>query len=217
MPAGSVFALNAPMVSNLIKNNKIKKLNKKYKEVAKLIFYKSFVIVSIIFCVLPQFFEYVYKNNIDYLSLIPIIKVLSVGSLISVATGFNNEIIIYSKYYKYNYLFTFFLVIINLGLLYYFLKHTNYGLLGVSFAVSISIILFNLIKMIFIKIKFNLNPFDVKYLILILLMSAVFLIAFLFPPTGHQLLDIAIKLVIIFGLNLLIVRLINLIDRTKII
>ena len=216
LPAGSIFAINAPLVSDLIKNKKFKKLNKKYKETAKLIFYKSFVILTIIYCALPDFFKYYYNNNTDYLSLIPIIKVLCIGSLIGVASGFNNEIIIYSKLYKFNYLFTFLLVIVNIVLLYYFLNHTKLGLLGVAFAISISIILFNFTKLIFIKFRFNLNPFDKKYLILILLMSIVFLIAYFLPSTNVLLLDITIKLALIFGLNLSIVRLIKLIDRTKI-
>ncbi|MBC7641145.1 MAG: lipopolysaccharide biosynthesis protein [Flavobacterium sp.] len=217
LPAGSVFALNAPLVSDMIKNNEFAELNQKYKEVAKLIFYKSFVIMTIIYCVLPQFFEYAYNNKADYLNLIPIIKILCLGSLISVATGFNNEIIIYSKFYKYNYLFTFLLVIINLGMFYYFLNYTNLGLVGVGCAISISIILFNLIKLIFIKIKFNLNPFDKKYLVLIILMSIVFLFASFCPTTNILFLDIFLKLGIIFGFNLLIVRNIKLIDRTKIV
>ena len=216
LPAGGVFALNSPVVSDMVKNNNFVELNVKYKEVAKLIFYKSFIILSIIFCVLPEIFAYIYNNNSDYIDLIPIIRVLCIGSIVSVATGFNNEIIIFSKYHKYNYIFTFLLVVINLSLFYYFLKFTNFGLLGIAYAISISIILFNLLKLHFIKVKFDLNPFDKKYLILILLMSIVFAIAYFLPSTNFLLVDILLKFAIIFGLNLSIVRFIKLIDRSKI-
>ncbi len=216
LPAGSIFALNSPLVAEMMTNNNFTALNVKYKEVAKLIFYKSFIILTLVFCVLPDVFAHIFHNNSDYVALIPIIRVLSIGTIVGVATGFNNEIIVFSKYHKYNYIFTFLLVVINLSLFYYFLTFTNFGLLGIAYAISFSLILFNVIKLFFIKLKFNLTPFDKKYLFLMLLMSAVFAMVYFLPSTNFLLLDIGIKLAITFGLNVSIVRFIKLIDRSKV-
>jgi O-antigen/teichoic acid export membrane protein len=216
LPGAGIIALNSPMVSTMIKNSNFKNLNIKYKEVAKLIFYKSYVILSILICVLPMIFSYIYVNNNDFLDLIPIIEVLSIGYLINGATGFNNEIIIYSKFHRYTYIFTTLLVLINLGLMYYFLYFTDFGILGVAYSITISMIVFNFMKLCFIKLKFNLIPFDLKYFKLVFLMTIVLLSAYFLPSANNILIDVLLRVAIIFGLNVLIVRRLKLIDRSEI-
>ena len=98
LPAGAIFAVNAPKVSGLMKSESYQELNEIYKEVAKFIFYKCYVILSILICVLPQIVNYYYKTNIDYLELVPVILFLSIGSIFAVSTGFNNEIIMFSPF-----------------------------------------------------------------------------------------------------------------------
>ncbi len=216
LPAGAIFALNSANVSYLIKNEDFEKLNSIYKEVAKIIFYKCFIVLSIIICVIPPIIYHFYGTNADYIGLIPLIQVLGIGSLFSVATGFNNEIIIFSKYYKYNYLFTAILVVINISLFYYFLTFTDLKLLGIAIAISTSTILFNTMKLIFIKIKLNLLPIDKNYIALILLMSLVLVFACLLPSTNNLAINCSLKILLIFGLNFLVKKFLKLNSASKI-
>jgi O-antigen/teichoic acid export membrane protein len=132
------------------------------------------------------------------------------------ATGLNNEIINYSKYFKYNYLFTLILVFVNLGLLWYFLTELNFGLEGVAYAISISIIIFNLIKVFFIYYKLNLNLLDKNYILLIAKMLAVFTVIYFIPFTSNILLNIVLKTILFYSTNILCVNHLKIVNVDKI-
>ena len=136
--------------------------------------------------------------------------------MFNMATGLNNEIINYSKYFKYNYLFTLILVFVNLGLLWYFLTELNFGLEGVAYAISISIIIFNLIKVFFIYYKLNLNLLDKNYILLIAKMLAVFTVIYFIPFTSNILLNIVLKTILFYSTNILCVNHLKIVNVDKI-
>ncbi|MXN90876.1 oligosaccharide flippase family protein [Flavobacterium sp. Sd200] len=171
IPAMGLFALYAPLISADLKAERYKELNVKYKEIARLLFFIGAIFYGCIFLGLEELFRILpaYDKLKD---TIPIIKVLGFSVLINMATGFNTEIITYSKYYRFNMIAILSLVVLNVGLNIWFIS-LGYGIMGVAFASFISMTTFNVSKLIFLKKKFDLLPFDGKFL----KMAIVFLLA----------------------------------------
>ncbi|MGG5506123.1 MULTISPECIES: lipopolysaccharide biosynthesis protein [unclassified Myroides] len=162
IPATGVFALYAPVISDLIKNVQLKKLNEKYKEVARVMFFIGMLLFS---CVAVGI-EPLFKLLPTYEKLapsLPIIYLLGINGVINMSTGFNSEIISYSKYYRFNLSSILFLMVLNVGMNYWFLTQTTYGILGVGLASLLSLTLFNLGKVIYIYLKMRLWPFDLQF------------------------------------------------------
>lgn len=108
-----------------------------------------------IFYILPS--EY---QNGKYILLI-----LGIGNLFNAATGVNTQIIAFSPFHKYNTIFIIGLLIITIVSNIVFIP--IYGITGAAIATAISLFTFNLAKFLLILLKYGLQPFDKKYLILI--------------------------------------------------
>lgn len=86
-----------------------------------------------------------------------IVLILLAGRLIEAATGLNDQMLSISKHYRFNFYLTICLVIciiaLNLVLI------PRYGVLGAAFSTSISLIIVNLIKYIYLWNKMGLKTF----------------------------------------------------------
>ena len=199
IPAIGMFALYAPIISTYLKTGNFKDLDIKYKEIARLLFFIGALLYSCIFLGIEDLFRILpsYEKLKD---TIPIIIVLGFSVLINMATGFNGEIITYSKYYRFNLVAILVLIIINVSLNLYFIYYTQLGIMGVAYASFIAMTLFNISKLLFIYNKFGLLPFDKSFA----KMGAVFLISgiaiYFLPNTESHLINLVYKT----GLSLII-------------
>lgn len=192
IPATGLFTVYAPQVSAFIKNEDWKTLQMKYTETAKLLFFIGALILGCVLVVAEPFFSLMPTSD-KLLPLLPVIYILGANVLINMATGFNSEIISYSKYYKFNIVAVFILVVLNIALNYYFLTQTSLEILGVSIATFISLVAFNVAKLIFLYRKIKVIPFDKNYGILILVMITVIAIAYFLPNFSNRWIEIVVK------------------------
>lgn len=194
IPSTGIVALNINSISSLIYKNDFHELGQLYLTSAKKAFYYCSFVFILIWIILPFITSY---HALSY-SQIPhfeyTVLVLGVGMLINISTGFNTEIITYSKYIKYNIIFIVLLSVFNVVLTIWFLRYTSWGILGVAISTSISLILYNVLKLVFIKIKFNLWPFDSRYFLMIFCIVLLGLVLAVCPRVHSPLITAAIKL-----------------------
>src|SRR5690606_9351682 len=124
---------------------------------------------------------------------IPIIFLLGANVLFNMSTGFNSEIISYSKYYRFNIVSILVLAVLNVFLNLYFLTTTDLGIIGVAYASLIYMVSFNCLKLGFIYRKFGLLPFDMVYLKLVFMVSLVFAIFYSIPENPNAILNLFLK------------------------
>ncbi len=116
----------------------------------------------------------IWANTGNLLALLPevyagghhVVLFIGLGKLFDMATGVNGSIIITSKHYRFD-LFTNLLLILftistNLILI------PDYGINGAAIATMLSIFLYNLIKFVFVWVKFSMQPFSREYIWLLL-------------------------------------------------
>ncbi|MHA3787360.1 oligosaccharide flippase family protein [Flavobacterium hauense] len=199
IPAIGMFALYAPMISNYLKDGNLAELNVKYKEVARLLFFIGAVLYSCIALGVDDLFS-LLPTGPALKQTTPIIYILGFSVLINMATGFNTEIITYSKYYRFNMIAICCLIFVNVGLNIFFLGFTNMGIIGVAYASFISVTLFNILKLLFIYKKFGLLPFDIKFVKMMLVFALSGFVVYMLPDSGSHLLNLVYKT----GLSMLI-------------
>lgn len=204
IPATGIFILYAPIISNYLKNDAIADLGKKYKEISKLLFFFGALLYSCIFLGIENLFMLLPTHE-NLMASVPVILILGFNVLVNMGTGFNGEIITYSKYYKFNLIAIFVLIALNVSLNIFFVKVLHLGIEGFAFASLIAMVLFNLSKLLFIYKKFKIAPFDASYFKLILVFAIILLIGVNLPDFESRLWTLIYKTLFSLILNLVIV------------
>jgi O-antigen/teichoic acid export membrane protein len=204
VPATGIFILYAPLISNYIKKNAIAELDLKYKEISKLLFFIGALLYSCIFLGIENLFLLLPTHE-NLMASVPVILILGFNVLVNMGTGFNGEIITYSKYYKFNLIAIGILILLNISLNIVFIKVFYYGIEGVAIASLISMLLFNFSKLLFIYQKFRILPFDKSYLKLILVFSIVLVVSNYLPNFENSLWNLIYKTIFCLSANLLLI------------
>lgn len=215
VPAIGMFAIYAPMVSGYLKNNDMQELSSKYKEVARLLFFIGAVLYSCIFLGIYDLFALLPTGDSLQASVI-VILILGFSVLINMATGFNSEIITYSRYYRFNLIAVLLLTFLNVSLNLWFIYYTNLGIAGVAYASLLSMTLFNAAKLYFIYKKFGILPFDTNFLKLALLFLLSGLVLYFSPSTGSNIADLVYKVVLSIVINVSIAYKLRLVYQVNI-
>ncbi|KGO93234.1 oligosaccharide flippase family protein [Flavobacterium subsaxonicum] len=215
IPAVGMFALYAPIISTYLKNNNLPDLNIKYKEIARLLFFIGAVLYSCIFLGIEDLFRILpaYEKLKD---TIPIIIVLGFSVLINMATGFNGEIITYSKYYRFNLVAILVLILLNVSLNLYFIYYTNTGIMGVAYASFFSMTLFNISKLVFIYKKFRLLPFDKSFAKLAVVFVSSGIAIYFLPNFESHIINLIYKTGLSILINVVVVYKLRLVYQVNI-
>jgi len=132
----------------------------------------------------------------DYLPGKYVILFIGIANLFDVSLGINAQIILNSKYYRYLsyflFIFAFLLIVTNLLLI------PVLGIVGAALASLISKLIYNFIKFFFLYKKFGFQPYDCKYILLIVILLIAYAVSLLIPIFSNYIIDIIIRSAIIF-------------------
>ena len=158
------------------------------------------------------FFVCVWVNIDQIFSLLPekfsagkwVVFYIGLSQLFNISFGVNTDIIVNSKYYKYDLYTNLFLVIATFLTNYLLIPSSSpladFGIVGINgaaMATAISILLFNILKLTIIKIKMDLLPFSMNTLKTLFFLLFVYYIVLYLPLTNIPLFDLFYRSVII--------------------
>ena len=188
-PQKSILSISAPIISKAIQKNDLVEVKKIYKKSSlTLLIIGLFLFIGLWAC-LDDLFT-IMDNPVVENARYPILF-LCLARLFNMATSVNNEIINYSKYYRFNFWMIMVLAVLNILLNIWLIP--IYQIMGAAIATFCSFILFNLAKVVFIKVKFGFHPFSIGTLIIIPLAILVYLITIPIPDLGSPYLNIILK------------------------
>ncbi|MGV3460427.1 MAG: lipopolysaccharide biosynthesis protein [Flavobacterium sp.] len=214
IPAIGMFALYAPLVSGYLKSENFTELSHKYKDVARLLLF----IGALFYCCIVLGVEDLFMMLPTYEKLkgaIPVIYVLGLSVVVNMATGFNGEIITYSKYYRFNLITVALLIAFNISFSLYGIHYTNLGITGVAWASFLSMALFNVAKLAFIYRKFGIHPFDNAYLKLVVIFGISLPGIYLLPDTDSHFVNLIYKCGLSLMLNVIVVYRLKLVPQVN--
>jgi len=188
MPKRVLSQVLYPMISNAFNNNDMKKISSLFKKSATNQLLIGILIFVLIWANIDDFFNLIPKEAFKagkYVTLI-----IGISKLLNMGLGSNNEILTNSPYFRwYTYLLGILIIITissNLILI------PIYGLEGAAIATLISMVIFNLIKIILIKVKLKMLPFE-KGQLTILVFGIFLSLLYFVPLPFHSIISIAIK------------------------
>ncbi len=208
IPAKGLFSLYSPKVSYLLKNKEYNVLNVLYKDVSLSLLFIGLIIYGIFFLGIENIFSLFPAKQV-LLDTVSVIYIIGLISVINMASGFNSEIINFSKFYKFNLIALTILSFLNLFFNYYFIIVLGYGIEGAACASLLSIFIFNSTKIIFIYLKLGLFPFDSVFLKLLILQVFILATFNLIPNHSNSIINLIIKCGGSLFLQLLIVYKLN--------
>jgi O-antigen/teichoic acid export membrane protein len=202
MPRRAISQTVTPLISEYFENKQLREIQKLYKGIA---------VHQLLICAL--LFLGIWANVNNLYEFIPnstiydtgkwVIFWIGMGKISDIIFSVNGEILLYSKYYKFNVIATIimFLAVVGLNLL----LIPKFGLEGAAIASFLSMLIFNLIKYVFLKIKLNLEPFSwplIKISSVALITYFVQYYIMFFFQIEQTLLDLVIRSLVIFGVYL---------------
>lgn len=186
-PASAIIKIASPIISKAWENNDKREIDLIYKKSSINLLIVGIPVFLMIWFGLRDL-DLISAGTKNFYEGRNIFLLIGLAKLFDMVTSVNSQIIYYSTKYKYSLLFVLILGISNVVLNYHFI--TSYGLIGAAMATFVALIMFNVIKLIFINASFNLQPFTSATLKLVLLTIPVLLALYFAPIISNPFLNI---------------------------
>ena len=200
IPARSLYRITSSIVAEAFKKDDLKEISTLYiKSCNTQLAIGALLLVGI------------YSNIDNIMMLIPpaydegkyVILFLSAGYFVEMATGINQVIIVNSKYYRYDAYFVILMVgiIITANLI----LIPRFGITGSAIATALTVAANNLIRYLFLKIKFQMQPYNFNSLKIISISAIAIAPSFFIPYLHNLYIDIAVRSSIVGGIFILLI------------
>jgi len=188
VPLNALEKIASPNISRAYKENDM--------NVVKDIYYKSsrylLLMGGLLFLGININIHYLYQlTPKDYSSATTVVLIVSIGTLINMATGVNDSILFNSN--KYIYGTYMLLMLFGLAIITNMIFIPIFGMEGAALATCLSSFAYNFVKYFFIWKHFHLQPFDMKTIVIIFLIGVCFGINFLLPSFDGAILNIVFR------------------------
>ena len=187
IPSRPLLRISGTLIADAFKRNDLPYINDIYKRSCL----NQFIIGAFLFGGI-----WINIHNIleilgpDYANGKWVIFFIGLAYLFDMLTGANGQIISFSPHYRYSLYFILILVVLVIGFMY--LLVPMFGIVGGALAISISLCLNNVFRYVFLLVKYGMQPFNMKFLLVLLILIVAYLCA-MFLPSFSLILDILIR------------------------
>ncbi len=194
-PFRSIVAITIPILSRSWKEKNIAEIDRIYKRSSINLLTFSLLIF---FCVWLNFSDGIFflEINPEYLQGKNVFLILGIVTIIEMGTGVNGQIIGTSSFWRFE-LWTSILLTALIIPLSYTLT-VKYGLIGPAIANLVSFSVYNLVRYWFLYKKFNLQPFTIKSLEILIISIVSYFITYYVFNNIHGLFGIIGRIVMYF-------------------
>ena len=206
IPFRSLTRLTGPLVAQYWKDRDMKKMDVLYKKSSSVLLVISLYLFMLIWINRIEIFSTLKP---EFMQGIPVFLFIMIGRITDMYFGINGTIFTTSKKYKYDLVFTLFLLVIVYSLNYWLIP--IYGITGAAISTGLAFVIYNAGRLLFVYFSYNLHPFTISQMKVIALF-ALNVVLFEFMPTifNHRLLDVVFNstlfsatfILVIFALNL---------------
>src|SRR5690606_35065959 len=181
VPSRAMHQITYPLTAQLLNSGDHEGLEKLYQKTSLTLFIASGILFVLIVLNLNDLYQLLPEN---YREGYTIVFLIGLAKVMDSLFGNNNSILYNSQYYKTVLVFGVGLAILTILLNYLLIPEM--GLEGAALASFVSIFIFNLVKLIFVKMKFGILPFTYstfKVFATLVLLAVLFdLLQFQFHP-----------------------------------
>ncbi|WP_276482223.1 lipopolysaccharide biosynthesis protein [Paraflavitalea pollutisoli] len=196
VPYRGLQAIAVPMISEHWKNKNYPEINRIYQRSSiNLLLIGSFLFANIWLNYTDAFAFFNVEPK--FLSGKTVFLLLGLYNVFELATGTNTAIIATSPAWRFEFYSGLILMSISIPL--NILLANLYGMNGVAFATMSTLVIYNIIRLIFIRHRFKMWPFSMKSLYALLLVIAALVIAYYPTNNLHGLVGMLLRSVLFSG------------------
>lgn len=197
VPSRAMHQITYPLTAEI--------LNRKDSEGLKQLYHKSaltlFIIAGLLFVLIMTNINDVYQLlDPAYSQGVIVVFLIGLTKVYDAVLGNNNAILYNSDYYKALLMIGVFVaisaVLLNLWLI------PTYGLKGAAYASFMALLLYNSIKLVFVKIRFDIVPFTPELWKVLVLLCAIGTAFYFINLPFYPIVNIAIKSTVVVGIYL---------------
>jgi len=188
VPSRSLHQIASPLTAKYLNDNNAFELNNFYKKSSLNLFVISGLIFLLIILNINELYKLIPE---DFSSGLLVVFLISFSKLMDNLLGNINAILFNSNYYRMVLVLGFLLAVLTIVLNLYLIP--EYGINGAAFATFIAVFVYNVAKVLFIQLKFNMIPFTistVKTFVLILVCIGIF---YFWDFSFHPAINIVLK------------------------
>jgi len=188
VPQRAMHQIIMPLTAKYLNDNDLTALEDLYKRSSMTLLVVSGFIFLLIVLNINQLYLILPK---EFTGGLFVVFIVSLAKLYDNSLGNNNAILFNSEYYKMVLYFGVFLAITAIVLNIIFIP--RYGIEGSALATFLAIVFYNTVKILFVKRKFNMQPFSAESLKICLLLIVSVLVMYFWDFPFHPILNIALK------------------------
>ncbi|UYQ95898.1 polysaccharide biosynthesis C-terminal domain-containing protein [Chitinophaga horti] len=173
-PQRGLIAASTPVIAQAWKDKDLPRISRIYKKSAiNMLIFSGFMfaLIALNFSNSILFL----KQDPAYLKGQTAFLILGLTKVLETGTGLNSQIILTSRYWKVDFLSNVILLVVLIPLNYMLIK--SMGIDGVALATFIAYMIFNVLRFVFIWVKFDMQPFTLATLWAVVVIVANFFIA----------------------------------------
>lgn len=174
-PQRGAVAASIPVLSKAWKDKDYEKINLIYQRSGINLLIVSLGIFLLIWLNYADA-VHTFKLKPAYLQSEWIFFFLGLARVVDLGTGVNSQIIGTSTFWRFEFISGMILLLLAVPLNYYLVKHN--GIIGAGYSALISLSVYNIIRIVFLKRKFNMQPFSMKTLYAIILAVVCYFICY---------------------------------------
>lgn len=202
IPTRAMQQITSPITAKDMNENNIEEVEKLYKQTS----INLLVIGGLFFLLINLNIADLYEliNKPEFTKGIWVVMIISLSKLVELALGTGNAILINSKYYK-----IFFYMSLAMAISVILLNKWLIDLVGINgaaIATLVVVVVYSVVKIIYVKAKLKIQPFDGNTIKLAVIISMLFVAFYFWNFNFHPIINIGIKGVIITVLYFLLIN-----------
>ncbi len=190
VPRQALSRISAPIVADAMNAGDLDKVADMYRRTALNQLVAGVFLLTGILLSLDDLFALI-PNGEKYVAGKPVVLLLGLANIVNMATGINEEIITYSRYFRYKFYFILVLALFNVGA--NFLLIPRFEIAGAALATLCSIAVYNLLKSGLLWWKLRLNPLSWRMAGIALLAAGCYVLLQGWHPLGRPFFDLVFR------------------------
>lgn len=199
LPRRAISQVAMPVVADHFAKERISEINLLYRQLSNRQLYICLLLFALIWSNIDQIYHFVPNREI-YQAGKWVVFYIAVGKIFDVAFSINSEILVFSKYYRFNLLLTIAMSALIIGVNYWLIP--IFGIEGAAIGSALVMLTFNLIKYGYLKIRLHLDPFSWDTLRILAVGVSSSMVMFLDLEGVHPFFQLVLKSILVLSIFL---------------
>lgn len=202
IPTRAMYQITSPITAKEMNANNIIEVENLYKQTSINLLVVGGLFFLLININISELYEII--NQPQFTKGIWIVLIISIAKLIELALGTANAILVNSKYYRIFFYLSLAMATSVIVLNEWLIK--LFGISGAALATLIVVFLYSFVKMAYIKVKLNIQPFNINTIKILVIILLIYIGFYFWSFSLNPFVSIALKSILISVMYLYIIK-----------